>query len=1009
MLPASHLSQLTAGRAKKALARLQRKIWSSRRALDVETTEAAPDRVDWSGAREQAMTPLLANAYWGRLYDRAWRRITLPDDAPAGAFLEWQDQGEATLYIDGEPYAGLDVAHRTVRLPEGARELWIESYCMQTGVWHPEAKGLDARGSHFTGAWLCERDEEAWAAWLDLSALVDCLGFLRESETPPLPANPPGAGLQKGPASLAPAHRILLHWLDRAIDALDVNGVAAMREVMAEAMEDLRAEKTLCTAKFTGHAHIDLVWLWTEQMGEAKAVHTFASQCRLLEQFPEMRFAYSQPASYEAVERLAPALHRKVKEKIAAGQWEATGALYVESDTQLACGEALARSFVLGQRGFEQLTGSPARLVWLPDVFGYTGCLPQLMRLSGVDYFFTTKLTWNAINHFPFSSFVWAGTDGSKVVAHVTQGVGYNNVVTPREVSNNAAMHAQLAEHREFLHPVGYGDGGGGPTEEMAERARRLSGLAGLPKIEWDQPEAFMARLAERRDALPQWKGECYLEYHRGTYTTHGNLKAAFRGLERALQYREAAAALLGQSADVEHAWKRLVFAQFHDYIPGSSAPEVYLNGVPELESLASEQVDATGKALHGKVDEACLFNPHAATWRGWVKTDDGETCVEIAPLCGAKLNEIEKTLDDKVSGAELTIENGRVKLCMAKPGGIESLMIDGEPLRLRPGAGQPIVYPDHPANFDAWDIDRAAMSLPLPQSEPQRMSVTVEPHEARIEVVYELGREQGNPLTLRYALRPSEAFVRITAELDWREEEALLRLEFPTEYRGAMARFGAPFGSTLRPQMPGNAYHEAQWEAPGNRWASVSHDGERDGLWLATESKYGFSAREGELGVSLVRSPLMTCCDPGHSGASPRGLWRGSVESPYSDQGRHVIELALGRYAPHDEALPHPARLADHLFTPPMVYRGAPVASALPVWRAGSTLIPAWVTLASDSARIIRFHEVGGQPGALDLDLPDGASATLVDLREAPLGDAQTGQARFEYGAYQIVSVKIG
>lgn len=1007
MLPRSHLHQLIPGSAKKALTRLQKQIWRNRRALAVESTTPSPDRVSCQEGSRAPREELPFKTHWGRLYDQAWRRIQLPADAPEGAFLEWGDQGEATLYIDGEPYAGLDIAHTRVRLPKGASELWIESCAIQSAIWHPDAKGLSADGSYFSGAWLMERDEEAWSAWLDMSVLYECLSYFRQQENPPMPAHAPGAGLQAGPAKLDHRHRLLLDWLARAIAALDTEGVSAMREVMAAAFKDLHIEDKLCIAKLTGHAHIDLVWLWPERMGEFKAVHTFASQCRLLEQFPEMRFAYSQPASYEAVERLAPALHRKVKEKISTGQWEATGAMYVESDTQLACGEALARSFLLGQKGFEALTGKPSNLVWLPDVFGYTGCLPQLMRLSGVEYFFTTKLTWNAINHFPYSSFVWAGTDGSEVVAHVTQGVGYNSTVQLHELLQNRAMHAQLPVHREFLHPVGYGDGGGGPTEEMVERARRLSCLAGAPKVEWDQPEAFMERLGQLKSDLPQWKGECYLEYHRGTYTTHGNLKSAFRGLERALQIREALAASLGQAADLEHAWKRLVFAQFHDYIPGSSVPEVYVEGIPELEALANDQFSAIEETLQDKAGEPCLFNPHAIAWRGWAKTNTGMALVNLPPLCGAKLNDVAISAESKAQAKDRTLKNEHIELCIAESGAVESLTIDGEPLRLLGSSGLPVVYPDYPANFDAWDIDRSALSLGNRLEKPTSIDCKQSENAASIIIRYQIS--ECSELSLRYTLMPGDAFVRLHATLDWHEPQALLRLEFPTGYHGAMARFGAPFGSTLRTQSPGNLYHEAQWESPASRWASVSHDGESEGLWLAAEAKYGFSAREGELGVSLVRSPLMTGCDAGHDAASPRGLSRVTVDSPYSDQGRHEISLALGRYAPHDDALPHPALVADQLFTLPIHYQGAPIDGPLPPWRAGQTLLPAWVTLANDGARIIRFHEVGGRPGKLEIDLPDGASAHLTDLLENPLTDMKTDQARFDYGAYQIVTVKLG
>ncbi|MEI9999992.1 MAG: hypothetical protein WDO13_12960 [Verrucomicrobiota bacterium] len=203
----------------------------------------------------------------------------------------------------------------------------------------------------------------------------------------------------------------------------------------------------------TGHAHIDLVWLWPEKTGEYKARHTFATMSRLIDHYPEFVFGYSQTASYDAVKRSAPKLADQVKKRIAAGRWDPVGALEVESDTLMACGEALARSFRLGQEGFRRLQGRPSRVLWIPDVFGYCGSLPQIMRQSGVDYFFTTKLTWSNINRFPYSSFRWVGIDGSEVVVHVTQENGYNQAVTAQELRTGAKAYRQSDVHDEFLAP----------------------------------------------------------------------------------------------------------------------------------------------------------------------------------------------------------------------------------------------------------------------------------------------------------------------------------------------------------------------------------------------------------------------------------------------------------------------------------------------------------------------------------------------------------------------------
>jgi alpha-mannosidase len=193
------------------------------------------------------------------------------------------------------------------------------------------------------------------------------------------------------------------------------------------------------------------------------------------------------------VRRRAPGLLKAVNARLRSGQWQATGGLYVESDSNLVCGEGLARSFILGQAAFKQLTGRASRVLWLPDLFGFSACLPQLMRLSGVDYFFTTKTTWNKVNRFPHSSFLWRGPGNHAVLGHVTQGVQFNNTVAVEQLRTASHQNQQADLHDEFLLPTGWGDGGGGPSEEMCERARRLASMRGLPAVHWDQPEAFFA------------------------------------------------------------------------------------------------------------------------------------------------------------------------------------------------------------------------------------------------------------------------------------------------------------------------------------------------------------------------------------------------------------------------------------------------------------------------------------------------------------------------------------
>lgn len=996
------LLQLTPLRAQRGVTRLAEMIWHDARPLRVEATAAHPEHVPLAAAKKLPRRTVRDGEAWGRLYDQRWSRVTIPVGGPR--WLHWDEQGEATLFIDGTPFFGFDVAHRHCELPAGTREVWLECLCVQSAIWHPDAKGLNPDGNQFRGARLLRRDDEAWAAYHDLNCLYDWMLDLRAREFPGVPRELFSQTQQPALTDVSPLYRRLLRGLDDALNAFDTAGLAALRRALAKVYAELRDSAPLARAALTGHSHLDLVWLWTEQVGEGKAVHTFANVNRLMAQYPEFRFAYSQPASYEAVARRSPELHRAVRARLRSGQWEATGGMYVESDSHVACGEGLARSFILGQQSFEKLTGRRSRILWLPDLFGFSACLPQLMRLSGVYYFFTTKTTWNTVNRFPHSSFVWRGPGGHGVVSHVTQGVQFNNTLAVEQVRACVHQNQQGDLHPEVLMPNGWGDGGGGPSAEMCERARRLDSLRSLPALAWDQPEAFFDRLAQKRAALPALDGEIYLEYHRGTFTTQSRVKSHFRALERALQAHEAALVATGQKpgADLAHAWRRMVFAQFHDYIPGSSIPEVYAKGLPELAALAREQTKSATTALNSAKsadDDACVFNPLPLARQAVV---NGRV-VSLPPLAGVRLADatVKNLAPVTVAQKTRTLTNGRVTARLDARGALAALNVDGRAVELLPGAGTLVLYPEQSANFGPWDIDRHALAL----GSPARAAATFTADATGLTVTRRIGR--ASTAALRYWLEPGSPALRLTATVDWHEEDVMLKLHLPTAYRGREVRCGTPFGSVLRPQLATGPHVEAQWEWPMSRWATVSHDGERAGLFVITEAKYGLSCRDGDLAVTLLRSPRHVGYDE-HAKAYPAHLSRLPTPATFfTDQGPQTIELALGAYdlgAPRHE---QPAALAETLFTAPVAYRGKPIASAFRALTGGETLIPHWAQPAGRDQWTLRLHEVGGQRGTATLDLAPGWTAQKTNLLGEPLAPILR-RNQLNFSPYEIISLRL-
>ncbi|MDF3128135.1 glycoside hydrolase family 38 C-terminal domain-containing protein [Kiritimatiellaeota bacterium B1221] len=1005
MLRPNQLPQLILPRVDSAVNRLSNLIWESTSPLTVEATSAQPDQCSLQEAKTRKRSILKNESFWGKLFDQRWCKIVFEHPTGENDWLHWEDQGEATLYVNDEPYWGFNAAHNRCQLPEGLKEIWIQSTCVQSAIWHPDATGMSTAGARYKRASLCHRNDEAWQAYHDLKCLFDLALDQRTRETPEIPESICPSGFQPTVNSYSPTFRKLLRWMDEAVDIWETKGLSAMRKHLAKAYAEFKVNAAFAKGVLTGHAHVDLVWIWPERIGEIKAVNVFATANRLMERYPEFRFAYSQPASYEAVQKREPGLYDKIRKHIKSGAWQATGAMYVESDTLIACGEALSRSFALGQEAFEKINGTPSPLTWLPDVFGYAACVPQIMKQHGVEYFFTTKMTWNAINRFPHSSFVWRGNDGSEVLAHVMQDANYVTHMNIKDVLNPMHGNMQADIHEEFLLPTGYGDGGGGTTETMLERARRLDGLPGMPSLEWGQPEEFFHRLNEKRDRYPLHQGECYLEYHRGTFTTHGELKARFRALEKALQVREAVAAATGVSIDVEHPWKRLVFAQFHDYIPGSSVWDVYQEGLPELKALAEEQETLAAETLSTeKNSETSLFNPHAVPLKTWFRDPGGiDKYLQLPPAQGIPVAEAEIPSPEAVKIKGRRISNDRSSFRINSKGWIDSLQWDGVEVPLSAPLAQLILYPDQAANFEPWDIDRHVLSLgKICNSKPEIETW----QEGEYRKGFKISRKIGNAshASLILFLEAGCPSVQMKIDLDWQEPNCLLKLHFPTRYSASHARFGAPFGSVLRPQIQNSQIAEAMWEVPFSRYLSVFDDGEREGLYVVTENKYGANVREGNIGISLVRSPRVTGMES-HSVAWPPHLSRLDNTPENSDLGHHNIRLAIGRYAldlPREE---QPAMMADTLYTPPVSYQGKKTDALFESIQGGETMIPAWIQPGKKKSWVLRFHEVGGQRGIMVLRPKAGWKLSRINLNHTEQTE-KISQNKIKFQPYEVISI---
>jgi alpha-mannosidase len=373
-----------------------------------------------------------------------------------------------------------------------------------------------------------------------------------------------------------------------------------------------------------GHSHLDVVWLWTMREARRKSGRTFSTMLRLMDEFPGFRYSQSQPILYEFVKKDYPDLYKEVKQRVLEGRWEPLGAMWLEPDCNIPNGESLVRHILQGKKFFRSEFGLDPNILWLPDSFGFNAALPQIMKKSGIQYFFTTKLTWNDTTKFPFNTFWWKGIDGSKVLAHIPP-VGLEGQIMAKDLKKSWEEFQQKEDQTDVLQTYGYGDGGGGPSKDHYLAIDFLKNLPSLPPLRIGSAREFFAAIDEKSKALPTWESELYLEKHRGTYTTHGWVKKENRECEALLYNAEllsTIATLHGKrypAGDLEAAWKLLLTNQFHDILPGTSVADVYEDVRKTYARLRKITATLTGNALAGFCKPAkksskefhfTLFNP---------------------------------------------------------------------------------------------------------------------------------------------------------------------------------------------------------------------------------------------------------------------------------------------------------------------------------------------------------------------------------------------------------------
>lgn len=980
---------------------------------------------------------------WGGYDKVAWFRskVTVPETFPGRqiafkGIVGPRDGGGSTaetlLYINGKPVQAIDIWHEEAFLDaavyEGSRELQISLKSWSGVLAIPRVRV-------FKEAALLVIDTKVDKFYHTIDTLEKCLNLLDENDLRRI-------RLTK-----------LLMDTFKKVDFLNYKKESYYTSIY-EALEFVQAgletygqiEEIKPTVTGVGHSHIDMGWLWRYSATREKASRTFSTVLNLMRIFPEYRFMHSSPQLYQFIKEDYPSIFEQIKERIKAGQWEITGGMWVESDTNLPSGESLVRQFLFGKRYIKEEFDQDSKLLWLPDVFGYSGALPQIMKKSDVDYFMTTKISWNQYNHFPYDTFRWKGIDGTEVFTHfiTTPEDGswfytYNGTLQPKEITGIWQNYKDKDKNEELLLAFGWGDGGGGPTREMLERARVMKNIPGIPRVQIDTTENYFKRIYDRVDhsSLGVWDGELYFEMHRGTYTSQGYTKRANRKAEILMHDVEflnvLADVLLQQEQypkeEINGIWEKILLNQFHDVLPGSSIRQVY-----EDTKAIYEEVQRSGSQLSDRAAER-ICGPQAAhpevfvvfNTIGWNRNDviclpfdsklskasftDGEgnpvrkqiaeegvlLYIENIPAYGYKkifiAEEREEEKPDLVV-QDKYLENSFFQIELNDNGEILSFVDKRNNRQLCCGKPMNVLcaFEDKPLRFDAWDIDVFYREKPYG------------PVELLQSEVVEAGPVRG---TLRLTWKFNESLIKqdmiiyqdkdrvdFKTFVSWKEEQVLLKAFFPVDIHASNATYDIQFGNIQRPTHTNTEWDFARFEVCAHKWVDLSEG--NYGVSLLNDCKYGHDIHDNVMGITLIKSatrPDETAdrCDHNfnYSLYPHEGSWQAS------EVQKSAMELNVPLFAKEAAAN---ALIRDSF--------------GLAAISSDHIMIDTIKRAEDENAYIVRLYEYKNSKSK-DVRLAFGCHVSKVvetNLieREIKEVEVQNGEIRFDISGYEIKTYKV-
>ncbi|MBU7587043.1 MAG: alpha-mannosidase [Nostoc sp. TH1S01] len=653
-----------------------------------------------------------------------------------------------------------------------------------------------------------------------------------------------------------------------------------------------------------GHAHLDLAWLWPVSETWNAAQNTFDSVLKLQKDFPELIFCHSTPALYAWVEEHRPDLFAAIQQAVAVGKWEILGATWVEPELNLISGESIVRQLLYGQRYFQEKFGKISPIVWVPDTFGFCATLPQFFANAGVEYFVTQKLRWNDTTKFDYGAFWWRSPDGSQVFSLMSAPIGEG--IDPVKMAAYTLEWQDQTNLTESLWLPGVGDHGGGPTRDMLEIAQRWQHSPVFPELEFTTAEKYLQEISQAD--FPIWDDELYLEFHRGCYTTHSDQKRWNRQSENLLYQAELFATLASiicgakfPKAEIEAAWKQVLFNQFHDILPGSSITQVYTDALPGWQQVEQVGTRILADSMQAIASHFTLPEPpepnslpifvfNSLNWQRsevvavslpptnteWQIYDvagnqlisqftQPSTLLFLAadiPPVGYRLFWLVPTSQIPSNSSslipEFVLENQFLRIFIdPDTGDLASVFDKIHQREVLSGAGNQLqAFKDSGQYWDAWNIDPNYAEHPLPATSLKSIQVLEQgPIQHRLRVLRQLGESE---FCQDYILQAGSPILKIATTVNWHENQVFVKAAFPLNVEADFATYEIPCGVIRRPTKPQTPAEKAKWEVPALRWADLTGESELGiyGVSLLNDCKYGYDAQSNQLRISLLRSP---------------------------------------------------------------------------------------------------------------------------------------------------------